>query len=255
MRDVCSRHNVQWHGFITNFSSAWFNSKAIEMKLLQLADREFGGNHSELIKAQGCLFKELRQAAFIRALRLGGSIDFVTSGERDLISNLAPPSNWGRPLPAEQCEELHQLAVHFDANRCLQLKTLNVSNFKLSVEVWDQGGVRPKHVMNFRCKVSTLAISELTCNRRSKREDALSVPLLGHLVVASKAVRSQCLPDTPFGGGSPFHRYLISAGQGVINRIRCRYTATKPSGEVAWQIDDLDRISQGLAVAAPLSSY
>ena len=140
-------------------------------------------------------------------------------------------------------------AVQFDRNRRVKLESLNDSDVALSVEVWDQAALRPTHVMAFNTKdVDTRAIVTVTINTRSARDDALSVPLLGHLVVCSEAVRGQQLTGQSWT--SPFHRYLITAAQGVINRMRCRYTAIGSGGAILWTIDELDRIAQG--TAAPI---
>ena len=84
MRGVCEAHNVQWQSFITSFSSNWFEAHRIEVKLLELADRE-GVAHTDVIKPQGRLYKEARQGAFIRALNLGCGIGVLTQAERDSI--------------------------------------------------------------------------------------------------------------------------------------------------------------------------
>ena len=184
----------------------------------------------------------------VLALNLGCGVDVVSPAERESMINLAPPSRWGRPLSVAECENVHQDAVRFDNFRCRSLESLNDSDVALSVEVWNQGVLRPTLVMTFKTKeIDTRAIAALTGDSKSHRDDALSVPLLGHLLVASEAVRGQQLTGW---WTSPFHRYLITAAQGVINRMRCRYTAIGPDGKHLWSIDELDRIAQG--TAAPI---
>ena len=238
-------HNVQWQSFITHFSPAWFEPHRIEVKLLELADRQ-GVAHTDLIKPQGCLFKETRQEACIgicvRAINLGCGVDVLAQSEIDSIVNIAPPSSWGRPMSSSECEDVHQRAVAFDKNRCIKLEELNDSDLALSVGVWDQALIRPKHAMAFNTKVDTRAIAKVTSSSRSHRDDALSVPPLGHLVVCSEAVRGQQLTNPRW---RPFHRYLISAAQGVKKRMRCRYTAIGPDGDMRWAIGELDRIASG----------
>ena len=88
------------------------------------------------------------------------------------------------------------------------------------------------------------------------REAALKQPLLGHLVVAVEMTRGQqyqsSMLSTSHGRrclNNPFYRYLISAAQGAVNRLRCRYKATTEPGGVLWELGELDRIANGSGVA------
>ena len=91
---VCLRNNVRFDDFVDKFSSYWIEAKALEVELLAVLDRE-GTCHTNLtvIKAQGCLFKELRKKAYLRNLRLGLECSSATPDDAALWMATAPPTN------------------------------------------------------------------------------------------------------------------------------------------------------------------
>ena len=135
----------------------------------------------------------------------------------------------GRSLPLAECEEGRQSAVAFDAERFRLLAALpDIAPYHLTIEVWNAGSLGPRLVMIFSVTaVDMEAIASITNSSKTTREAALSQPLLGHLVVATEATRFRKLKATPFGSSTPFHKSLITGGQGAVHRLRCRYTATR----------------------------
>jgi hypothetical protein len=240
MKEVCIRHNVCWRDFVDRFSEHWIEPHALEIELLSVLDREGSASYTNatVIKAQGCLFKEFRQKACLMQLRLGLECHGdATPEEIAPWVATAPPRNWGRPLSQHECEAGRRLAVEFDAERCRRLAELQtIVPYTPTVEVWNAGTLGPRHVMTFSTScVGIVAIARLTSSPHTTREEALEQPLLGHLVVATEMTRDQQFRSTNlfvYGENNPFFRYLTSGRQGVVSRLRCRYTATTEAGGV-----------------------
>ena len=164
-----------------------------------------------MVKAQGCLFKKGRQAAIylaaIHELAVHGGVVPVTTDERNAIINALPPLASGWSVIARKFESCRQRAAAFDRDRCAAYRSLQLTDV-LNTEMWDQGVMGPILIVVFT--VSNVDIEPIAQMNawKTKKSEALKVPLLAQLVAASECVRQTALPDTL--SMSCFQRYLIS---------------------------------------------
>ena len=130
----------------------------------------------------------------------------------------------GAVCPSPNARRGDSRRLLFDAERCRLLAALpDIAPYHLTIEVWNAGSLGPRLVVIFSVTaVDMEAIASITNSSKTTREAALSQPLLGHLVVATEATRFRQLKATPFGSSTPFHKYLITGGQGAVHRLRCR---------------------------------